>query len=263
MHERDEASIVNAAFWRKNAMEGQSFTRPWLDLERASLERYARGELDAVPETLSQIYPSGILADVAGKDVLCLASGGGQQSAVFGLLGARVTVVDIVEEQLEGDKRAAEHYGYDVTLIQSDMRDLSLLPDGAFDLVFQAPSMGYVPEIRGMYAECARVLRAGGLYRVDAANPAAQFVEESWDGKGYRIVKPYSRREFLRDDGAVEYRHYLGDIFNGLIGEGFMIEHVCEAPWHLRNASAAAPGSWEHMLAHIPWLFAIVARRVK
>lgn len=40
------------------------------------------------------IYPAGLLADIDGKDVLCLASGGGQQSAVFSLLGAKVTVVD-------------------------------------------------------------------------------------------------------------------------------------------------------------------------
>lgn len=35
--------------------------------------------------------------NVEDKDVLCLASGGGQQSVVLSPLGARATVVDICE----------------------------------------------------------------------------------------------------------------------------------------------------------------------
>ena len=207
------------------------------------------------------MYPTSVLANVEGKDVLCLASGGGQQSAVFSLLGARVTVVDLVEGQLEGDRKAAEHYGYEVVTVQTDMRDLSCLPDESFDLVYQAPSMGYVPDIRTMYSEVSRVLRMGGVYRVEATNPATQFVNESWDGKGYRITKPYAVREHRRDDGAIEYRHYLSEVFNGLVAVGLSIQHVCEAPCHLQNNPTADPGSWEHIQAHIPWLFAIVARK--
>lgn len=109
--------------------------------------------------------PRNILTDVDDKDVLCLASGGGQQSAVFGLLGARVTVVDLAQGQLAGDREAAAHYGYEVTTIQADMRDPSCLDDESFDLVFQATSMGYVPHVREVYSQVARVLRSGGLYR--------------------------------------------------------------------------------------------------
>jgi len=37
--------------------------------------------------------------------VLCLASGGEQQSAIFGLLGADVTVLDLCAQQLAGDRQ--------------------------------------------------------------------------------------------------------------------------------------------------------------
>lgn len=261
MDERDKAAAINELFWQRLVNEGQTFTRPWLDLDRGVLECYASGRLATVPQPLSQIYPSSVLADVAGKNVLCLASGGGQQSAVFGLLGAQVTVVDLAEGQLEGDRKAAEYYGYEVVTVQADMRNLSCLPTAFFDLVYQAPSMGYIPDVRSMYSEIFRVLRMGGVYRVEATNPATQFVDESWDGKGYRITKPYSMREHRRDDGAIEYRHYLSDVFNGLVAVGFSIQHVCEAPCHLRSNPIAEAGSWEHILAHIPWLFAIVARK--
>ena len=76
-----------------------------------------------------------MLADFAGKDVLCLDAAGGQQTVPFGLLGARVTSVDITEGQLAGDCTVAPHYGYEIATIRADMRDLSPLYADAFYLV--------------------------------------------------------------------------------------------------------------------------------
>lgn len=46
-----------------------------------------------------------------------------------------MTVVDLVEGQLEGDVAAAAHYGYEVTTVCADMRDLACISEGGFDLV--------------------------------------------------------------------------------------------------------------------------------
>ena len=165
MREKDEVAIANERHWERMVEEGCGYTIPCLDLDLDTILRYVKGELDPVPERLSVMTPRNILTDVDDKDVLCLASGGGQQSAVFGLLGARVTVVDLAQGQLAGDREAAAHYGYEVTTIQADMRDPSCLDDESFDLVFQATSMGYVPHVREVYSQVARVLRSGGLYR--------------------------------------------------------------------------------------------------
>ena len=40
---------------------------------------------------------AGLLGDLHDREVLCLAGGGGQQSAAFANLGARVTVLDLTE----------------------------------------------------------------------------------------------------------------------------------------------------------------------
>ena len=124
--------------------EGCGFTKPWLDLNPDIVLKFAEGKLKNIPEPLNEIFPASALSNVKDKDVLCLAAGGGQQSAVFGLLGARVTVIDIADGQLEGDKKAAAHYGYGVKTVQGDIGDLSALKDTFFDLVYQAPSMCYV-----------------------------------------------------------------------------------------------------------------------
>jgi SAM-dependent methyltransferase len=177
---------------------------------------------------------------------------------VFGLLGARVTVVDLAEGRLEGDRKAAAHYGYDVTTFHADMRDLSCLPDLAFGLVY-GTGLSYVPGVHQVYAGVARVLRTGGLFRVDFGQPAVHFT--AWDGEGYRITRPYAERVDWRADGAIEFRHYMDDIFNGLLDLGFSIRRVCEAPYCEHLAPSAIPGSWLHEQAYVAGEFAIVARK--
>jgi hypothetical protein len=46
-------------------------------------------------------------------------------------------------------------------------------------VVYQAPSMAYIPDVGRVYAEVARVLRTGGYYRVAHTNPAIEFIEMS------------------------------------------------------------------------------------
>jgi SAM-dependent methyltransferase len=254
----DEVARANQKLWEDEVKKGCGYTIPWLDLDVATLHQYIDGKHEFVPDSFTCMYPASILADVEGKDVLCLASGGGQQSAVFGLLGARVTVVDLAEGQLEGDRKAAAHYGYDVVTFHADMRDLSCLADHAFDLVY-GTGLAYIPDVRQVYAGVARVLRTGGLFRVDFGQPAVYFT--AWDGAGYRIARPYAERVNRRADGAIEFRHYMDDIFNGLLELGFSIQCVCEAPYCEHLDPDASPGSWSHEQAYVAGGFAIVARK--
>jgi SAM-dependent methyltransferase len=258
--EQDKIGTANKHYWEKMVREKCGFTQPWLNLDLTIIQQYARGELTIAPEPLTWIYPANVLNNVAGKDVLCLASGGGQQSAVFALLGARVTVVDFTEGQLEGDRQAAAHYGYQVTTIRADMRDLSGIGNGSFDLIYQAPSMAYVSDVGQVYCEVRRLLRSNGIYRVELTNPATEFVDHvDWDGEGYRITRPYAEKARRRADGVFEFRHFLSDIFNGLIAEGFTIQKVEESPDYRRQPVNMQPGSWEHCMTYAPG-FAIVAK---
>ncbi len=254
----DEITVANRARWEAQVLKKNGFTVPWLDLNRGDILKYAEGELDPVPYHLYQIYPAYLLRDVADKDVLCLAAGGGQQSAVFGLLGARVTVIDFTQGQLNGDITAAKHYGYPVETIRANIRDLSEIQDASYDLIYQGPSMSWVPSVHEIYRGVSRIVRSGGRYRVDFGNPANHFWE--WDGEFYRVTEPYSERVFrYPEDGAFDFRHYLSDIFNGLVDNGFRIERVEERAWTQPDIEAT-PGSWAHEMAYNV-SFAIVAKK--
>jgi len=103
--------------------------------------------------------------------VLCLACGGGQQAALFASLGYRVTLADISPDQLQIDRAVAEEYGLKIELVEADMLDLSRLHGRQFDLVYQAVSACYVPDVQRLYREVARVIKPGGWYRVEHWNP--------------------------------------------------------------------------------------------
>ena len=261
MSMNDEVAVANRRLWEEEVKKGCGYTIPWLDLDIALLRRYARGGLERLPEPLECLSPFSVFAGVEGKDVLCLAAGGGQQSAVFGLLGARVTVVDLAEGQLSGDRKAAAHYGYEVTTLHADMRDLSRIDDGSFDLVYQAPSLCYIPDIRQVYGEVSRVLRPGGRYRAQYHQPAIFFA--GWDGEGYRITEPYAERVLRRDDGGIEFRHYMDDIFGGLVDAGFSLRRVVDKGRYRQPDPQAPPGSWEHQDAYVGGGFVVVAEKDK
>ena len=66
----------------------------------------------AAPATLqgSSNVDAAMMASVRDMDVLRLAEGGDEQSAVFSLMGAQVTVLDLTPRPLKADEIAAAHY---------------------------------------------------------------------------------------------------------------------------------------------------------
>ena len=273
MYESDPAPKIEA-FWDQEALSQSRYSAPCLDLTSSLVEEYAYGSLKELPD--ATVYPRRVVHDIRGKRVLCLASGGGQQSAVFGLLGAHVTVLGISEGQLQGDRVAATHYGYDVTLVKGDMRNLSMFLDASFDLVYQQISICFVPDVREVYQQVRRILIAGGTYAVAHINPAVfptSFTGGSngWEGSGYRIAERYvggpvrvtadGVENMCEGEPTGEYRHLLKDIFGGLIEAGFRICEVVEDPRHLAEPSVAEGGSHEHFLSVIAEYFTIVSAK--
>jgi SAM-dependent methyltransferase len=241
----------------------------WEALAKANIE-YSRPMLNLTPETARlELDPYGVMGPVEGKRVLCLASGGGQQSAAFGLLGAQVTVRDFSETQLERDREAAAHYGLHVETLQGDMRDLSPFADDTFDIVYHAHSINFVPDVTPVFREVARTLKRGGLYRFSCMNPFTHGTDDRhWDGHGYPLWRPYvdgaeiideSPWDVWQTDGSIkqvpgphEYRHTLSGLVNGLVQYGFNLLGTWEAPTGDPNAT---PGTWQHYIAIAPpWL---------
>jgi 2-polyprenyl-3-methyl-5-hydroxy-6-metoxy-1,4-benzoquinol methylase len=253
----DEIAKYNIERWKRLAEANALFTRPDLNLDAVS----ARERLD----------PEGRLGNLAGKDVLCLACGGGQQSVAFALLGANVTILDLSEAQLQRDAEAATHYGVSIKMTQGDMRDLSCFEPASFDVVYQAYSLGFVPDVSAVFQQVACVLRAGGIYYFNCANPFfIGLSERDWNGVGYTLRHPYlDGAEIIYEDQdwvydrkqtdepikpPREYRHTLSTLIGGLVEQGFMILHVSDYTDFCPD-SQAEPGTWDHFVSIAPpWL---------
>ena len=277
---KDDIARIQLAEIRRAIERGNDFTKPWLDLDADAYRAYGRGERDTLP---GPTYTDGpvvrlMMKDAKGKNVLCLAGGGGQQSAVFSLIGANVTVLDLTPEQLESDQKAARHYGYEVTTVQGDMRDLSVLPEAHFDRVYQPISTLFIPDLCELYREVARVIKPNGLYHSQYAVPLLYMAEaQPWDGTGYtlRITQPYQRGAiFEAEDGKMnfsegksfaEFHHLLSDIINGQIAEGLSIRGVWENPRPDTGPplETLEPGSEEHEQRFLPFGLAVVSERMR
>ena len=254
----DEAAKYQIARWKALVEANAVFTRPALMLDPT----VAQAELD----------PEGRLGTVAGKDVLCLASGGGQQSVAFAVLGAKVTVVDLSEAQLARDRAVAAQVGGAITILQGDMRDLAPLGAATFDIVYHAYSLGFVPDARVVFQQVARVLRPGGLYYFMCANPFfLGLSEQDWNGVGYTLKHPYingaeiryeADQDWVYDRSKVagsippprEFRHSLSTLVSSLVEHSFVILHIADSS-NFTPDPTAEPGTWKHFLAIAPpWL---------
>ena len=260
----DAISQDNRARWNALARANVEYSRPFLDFTREQAAEY--------------VYRHGVLKNVTGKDVLCLASGGGQDSVAFGLLGAKVTVLDLSDVQLERDRQAAAHHGLSVTTIHGDMRDLSIFPDETFDVAWQVYSINFVPSVESVFREVRRVLKPGGIYFVQFANPFVQAVDEdAWDGRAYPLTGFYVDGEDLAErfphwdvkqpDGSTvkldsphEFRHTLGTVMNTLAGNGFIFLGLWE--W-MKDDQNPEPGSWPHFTQVAPPWFSTFWRLEK
>ena len=106
-------------------------------------------------------------SDLTGVDVLCLASGGGQQGPVLAAAGATVTVFDNSPAQLAQDRLVAEREGLNLRTVEGDMAGLSAFDDATFDLIVTLVPTCLCPTC----APCG-ARRAGSCARAALSSPA-------------------------------------------------------------------------------------------
>jgi ubiquinone/menaquinone biosynthesis C-methylase UbiE/ADP-ribose pyrophosphatase YjhB (NUDIX family) len=204
---------------------------------------------------------------VRGRQVLCLASGGGRQSALFAAAGAKVTVVDISPAMLALDRQVAAERGFDIRAVEASMDDLSALAEASFDIVSQPVSTCYVPDVAAVFREVARVLVDGGLYVSQHKQPGSLQADVRPAGRGYELIEPYYRQGPLppvvgskhREPGTLEYLHRWEQLVGGMCRAGFVIEDLAE-PLHADEV--AAPGAFKHRGRYVPPYVRIKARRL-
>lgn len=205
---------------------------------------------------------------ISGWNVLCLAAGGGRHGPLYASAGARVTVVDISPAMLALDREMARQQSLDIRTLETSMDDLSMFPEGNFDLVIHPVSTCYLPSISRVFPEIARVLRSGGLYISQHKQPTnLQASLETYTGH-YVIehayhdpapVKMSTQPSRLREPGTHEFVHSWTAILGGICRSGMVIEDIIE-PQHADPK--APPGSFGHRCHFVAPYLRVKARRL-
>ena len=198
-----DAAAHNRAAWDREVETGNEWTVPVgpdvIAAARAGTWSVVLIGYDPVPRDW---FPD----PLAGTDVLCLASGGGQQAPVLAAAGATVTVLDNSPRQLAQDRLVADRDGLELTTVLGDMRDLSAFADASFDLVFNPVSNVFCPDLAPVWRECYRVLRPGGELLTGFMNPDVFiFDADASENRGELVVRhalPYSDVTHLSAAGA-------------------------------------------------------------
>ena len=167
-------------------------------------------------------------SDVADKDVLEIACGGGQSAVYLAEQGARVTGVDFSSAQLAHARAFAKSKKVRVRFIKSNVENLSMLPDASFDIAFSAYALGFVEDIRRTFAEIRRVLRPGGLFAFSWASPMFAITR---DGT-LDLKRSYFDRSpivFTDQNGTeVDFHRTYGDWHRALTEAGFVVTDILE-----------------------------------
>lgn len=212
----------NEAFWDKEALARHQ----WSDPVSEELVAQAKQGLWQIHITKSPLPTSWLPKDIANKNILCLASGGGQQGPILAAAGAKVTVFDISEKQLCLDRYVAKRDGLILETVKGDMRDLSIFNDETFDYIIHPISNLYIPDIKPVWKECYRVLGDGGCLLSSFYNPVLFIFARDPALAKQGLLKPEFKLPYsssVENDQAIIFGHTLTDQLHGQTNAGFHI----------------------------------------
>lgn len=231
----------NQHSWDQQSAAGAS---PWVRPVTAKDIAAARDGEWQVILTPTKSVPKSWFGNVAGKNLLCLASGGGQQAPILAAAGAVVTSFDQSSQQLGKDADVAKRAGLNIHCVQGDMADLSMFADASFDLIFHPVSNVFAADVKPVWRHCARVLRPGGRLLSGFMNPD-YFLFDHWDMEEggpleVRFALPYADLTHvdaatldarMANGAALEFSHSFDDQIGGQLEAGLVIAGFYEDRW--------------------------------
>lgn len=231
-----DVRAYNREKWDKQVENGNPWTIP---VSSEVIAAARQGEWSVLLTEQTPVPRGWFPADLRDKDILCLASGGGQQGPIFAAAGARVTVFDNSPRQLAQDRLVAESEGLEIVTVEGDMRDLSAFDEESFDLVFHPVSNCFCPEVLPVWQESFRVLRLGGLLLAGFNNPVIYIFDYHKEEQGIFEVRfglPFDARQLSEQDlleqfdsdSPIEFSHSLDSLIGGQLEAGFVLTGLYE-----------------------------------
>jgi SAM-dependent methyltransferase len=235
-HDSSAIAKANARAWDAEAANGHQWTVPLTDDEF----REAAQAGFPVSLTGSRHIPASWFGDLAGRRVLCIACGGGQQTVLLAARGAIVTSLENSRQQLQRDIDTCAKFGLEMTAVEGSMDDMHSLSASAFDVVVLGLGAQFVTDLKPVFAHVRRVLTTDGFFVGAFVNPVCYVFDWEAHTQGRLEVRhrvPYSdltslpeaeRLHLFPRDAPLEFGHSLEEIIGGLAAEGLSINGYLE-----------------------------------
>ena len=221
--------------------EIESNKKAWALIARDHHEHF-RQRLKEEHSLLNRII-TGELGDITGLDLIHLQCNTGADTVSLARLGATVTGVDLVGENVHYARELARDNGIDdAVFIEADILELMDIHHDTYDVVFVSEgAIGWLPDLDRWGRTIRHLLKDDGfLYVFDSHPFQLAFCEEKMKDNVLDIRYPYFGKRPDRDthiggyaSEAKEGENYfwmytVGDIINSLTRAGLCIEFFNE-----------------------------------
>ncbi len=189
-----------------------------------------------------------LLGNIKGKKILEIGCGGTQCGIAMAKQGAKVTGIDLSQEQLKFAKNLAEKNKVNIKFYQGDIKNLKQIKSNSQDIVFSAFALQYVDNLDKCFKEVNRVLKKKGLFVFSLDHP---FFKTA-DSKTLKLKRSYFKTgrwtETFSDKTKkfVVYTHNISELHNLLVDSGFIVEKVIEPDSRKRYKKDPWYGLWDY-----------------
>lgn len=183
------------------------------------------------------------LGDISGKKVLHLQCNTGADSIVLARMGAEVTGVDLVPDNIYFATQLARGLGIEgIGFVVSDIMELTENHEGQYDIVFTSDgALGWLPDLGNWAKTIKHFLKDDGFFYVHDAHPFLLTLDEEKIKSGITQIKyPYFNQEADEDEHIGGYasepkeaKNYfwmytIGELVSSLAQAGLFIEFLNE-----------------------------------
>ena len=183
--------------------------------------------------TPTRPVPADWFPDLKGLKLLGLACGGGQQMPLFAAAGAKCTVLDYSERQLESERMVSAREGYEIDIVRADMSKALPFADESFDVIVHPVSNSYIREVEPLWRECFRILKPGGVLLAGLDNGINYLFDDEETMLTHSlpfdpVSDPALMEELQKTDSGVQFSHTFEEQVGGQLKAGLVLTHLFE-----------------------------------
>lgn len=218
----------------------------WDAIAKTHYENYDVQRLLSGEPLINELIKAEV-GDVKGKALIHLLCHIGTDTLSWGLLGARVTGVDISSKSIEYARKIANQLKMEATFVVCDVMELAGKIEATYDIVFASTGvLCWIPDIERLANTIRSLLKPGGFFYLFDGHPFRNMLGETvntvnsikndyfrrgvfeYDNFGDYVVK-----DFMVPMKSYEWAWTMGDVVTAFCQAGMRIAFLHEFPEYL------------------------------